>query len=313
MKRLNPTTRFFNDHSPNPPRLALCLNHATLLDLPEWSSWPKAQGADLYAKLREAGFEGIQVGDPELCREFGMFSAAMARVLKPTEADHVVGEIAEAGHTMATLHAGTGLESEEAAADLARAIVAASERHALPVFIETHRATATQDMWRTVQLVRRVPEIRINGDFSHYYTGQEMRYGDFEGKLEFLEPVFSRCGFLHGRIGNTCCMQVDVGDGRSPTSNDPGRIDFVSDFRQIWLHAMRAFLSAAAPGDVLVFAPELLGRNYARKFTQGDGKAVEECDRYHQALVLCQIARETFAQAAASLHASTGKLTNQRA
>ena len=53
-----------------------------------------------------------------------------------------------------------------------------------------------QDMYRTVRAVERNPEIMINGDFSHWYTGQEMPYGDWEQKLAFIQPVFDRVGFL---------------------------------------------------------------------------------------------------------------------
>ena len=41
--------------------------------------------------------------------------------------------------------------------------------------IETHRATICQGMWRTVQFVKRFPELRFNGDFSHWYAGNGLR------------------------------------------------------------------------------------------------------------------------------------------
>lgn len=59
-------------------------------------------------------------------------------------------------------------------AALVDAILAASSRHNLPIFLETHRATITQDIWRTVQITKRFPEVWFNGDFSHYHCGQEM-------------------------------------------------------------------------------------------------------------------------------------------
>jgi hypothetical protein len=40
-------------------------------------------------------------------------------------------------------------------------------RHQLSIYVETHRATATQDVRRTVDLVSRISEVRFNGDFSH--------------------------------------------------------------------------------------------------------------------------------------------------
>jgi hypothetical protein len=60
--------------------------------------------------------------------------------------------------------------------------------------------------------------------------------------------------------------------------------------------AMRGFLDRAGPGDILVFAPELLGGThyYARLFPGPDGEMVEESDRYAQALLYADIARQLF-------------------
>ncbi|MGH9586148.1 MAG: hypothetical protein ACRD3F_04305 [Acidobacteriaceae bacterium] len=89
-----------------------------------------------------------------------------------------------------------------------------------------------------------------------------MVYGGFENNLEFIQPVLSRIAFLHGRIGNPGCMQVDIGDGSA---------------------------------DSFCFAPELLGPgNYYARVFEGS----EESDRWQQSLVLVRIARECFAEAA---------------
>jgi len=123
------------------------------------------------------------------------------------------------------------------------------EKHQFPIFVETHRATMTQDIYRTVKWVERNPEIRFNGDFSHYYTGHEMIYGDFEKKLDFLAPVLERVRFIHGRIGDSCCMQIEVTDLEAT---------HVKHFREFWIRSFVGFLKTARPGDYFCFAPELL-------------------------------------------------------
>jgi hypothetical protein len=62
---------------------------------------------------------------------------------------------------------------------------------------------------------------------------------------------------------------------------------------------MLGFLRNAAPGAVLPFAPELLAGThyYARLFPDAEGVMCEESDRYAQALLLAQVARESFAAA----------------
>ena len=81
---------------------------------------------------------------------------------------------------------------------LIESILEASITCEFPLYVETHRATIFQDMWRTVEFVRQFPEMRFNGDFSHWYTGQEMVYGGFEKKFE-VHPAGARTRALHSR------------------------------------------------------------------------------------------------------------------
>ena len=274
--------------------LRIDLNILTLQDLPDFSVAPRLEGVDLYHAIREAGYEGIQGGDPALCRAAGLRATATGRVDRVGEAHDLALRIRDAGNEILTLHVGTGFETDAEMLALAEDIVRASDRTGFPLYIETHRATITQDMARTLSLVEKLPEIRFNGDFSHWYTGQEMTYGGVEAKLDRLEPIFQRVRFIHGRIGNSGSMQVDVGDGSSE-----GR-PFVDHFRAFWTRSFRGFLANANPGDVIPFTPELLrpAINYARTFKMPDGSRREESDRWQQALVLCQIARECYEAAA---------------
>ncbi len=147
----------------------------------------------------------------------------------------------------------------------------------MPLYIETHRATITQDIWRTVEMTKRHPEIHFNGDFSHWYTGLEMPYGDITAKFDFCEPVFERVRFFHGRIGDPSCMQVDVGDGTGLT--------YVDHFREMWTRSCIGFLRSAKPGDYISFAPELLHPSiyYGRLMPDGKGGFTEYSDRWQQA------------------------------
>jgi hypothetical protein len=69
----------------------------------------------------------------------------------------------------------------------------------------------------------------------------------------------------------------------------------------MWILAMSGFLRNAGPGDVLIFAPELLAGThyYARLFPYSSGNLVEESDRYAEALLYRDLARECFQSALA--------------
>ena len=208
---------------------------------------------------------------------------------EPRDAGALAAEAHEAGLECLTLHLGRGMEDDDQGGRLIEAVLEASGRHGVPLYPETHRATLFQDMWRTVRFAGRFPQLRFNGDFSHWYTGLEMVYGGFDAKFEFIRPVLDRVRFLHGRIGNPGCMQVAIGEG------DAREHPYIDHFRKLWTAAFAGFLRSARPGESICFTPELLAPEiyYARTF-QGR----EESDRWRQSLVLRRIARECFDAAA---------------
>lgn len=291
---------FLNDGSKEPPQLRIYLNLDTLVDLRADTIWPGLEGLPRLQRLAEDGFEGVQTNEAPISPS-PIPRCGFARIDHPEDAEAVAVTHKDRGDSCVTVHVGTGLEDDRDSFALVEAMIAASERHSIPIFIETHRATITQDLWRTVQIAKKFPEIRFNADFSHYYTGLELVYGDWESKLAFMAPIFERTRFIHGRIGNPGCMQVAVGDdGWAPHQKSDAR-DYVSDFKELWTRAMRGFLQMAGPGDYLIFCPELLSGRifYAREFPNSEGWLWEESDRYQQALLYQKIARRCFQKALA--------------
>ena len=241
----------------------------------------------------DAGYDGVQFVEPlqpglvDEARALGLGVCGSGRVNEPSDAMRLAVEARANGLECLTLHVGWGIEEDSVAHDLIESVLETSNRSGVPLYVETHRATIFQDLWRTVNFVRKYPELRFNGDFSHWYTGSEMVYGDFDRKLEFIQPVIDRVRFVHGRIGSPGCMQVDIGDAEG--SGRP----FVDHFHKLWTAVFLAYLRSPEQ-PYLCFTPELLGPSiyYAREFA---GR--EESDRWEQSLVLRRIARECFAEA----------------
>ncbi len=288
-----------NDGSSEPPKLHIYLNLDNLVDLRPDTIWPGLEGFARMERLAADGFEGVQITDDSPPVPGSPIPhCGLDRINLPEEADAIAARHAERGDLCLTVHAGWGIEDDEEVFRLVESILKASEKNSIPIFIETHRATITQDMWRTVQIVNKFPEVRFNGDFSHYYCGQEMVYGGLDMKIEFMAPIFDRVAFMHGRIASPGSMQMPVDDTGSRPSAAAGAVDYFADFRKIWTRAMRGFLRHAAPGDILIFAPELLAGThyYARLVPNSNGQIVEESDRYAQALIYKAIARDCFVQ-----------------
>jgi hypothetical protein len=298
---------FFNDRSADAPKLRVYLNLDNLVDLRAGSRGPDRDAPDLDARLAADGFEGVQLtNDAPSPAGFKLAYCGLDRISVPADADPVVAKHRNRGDQCLTVHAGWGIEDDAEMFRLVEAILAASRKHGLPVFIETHRATITQDMWRTVAITKEFPEVRFNGDFSHYYCGQEMVYGGMAMKLAFMAPIFERIGFMHGRIASPGGMQVPIGSLAGTPRMAHGVSDYLLDFREMWTLAMMGFLRGAGPGDVLIFAPELLSGThyYARLFPDAYGQLVEESDRYAEALLYRDLARECFATAARTARAN---------
>jgi hypothetical protein len=286
------------DAAGSTPRLAVYLNLGNLVDLPEDSVGPRGDNQAVLEAVRAAGFEGVQGGDADAANAAGMPYAGGGRIDRPGDALPLAQREQDQGASAITVHVGSGLEDDEQIDALIDDVLAAEAATGLPVLVETHRATVTQDPWRTVQLVRRRPEVRFNFDFSHWYTGLEWPYGDMDAKQRFIAPVLERVRFMHGRIGNPSHMQVDIGATLAEALQRP----FVQHFEKIWTAAMVSFCRTASPGQTLIFAPELLppAGYYARQFPGPDGQLREETDRWTQALLLGELARHCFAQAQAA-------------
>ena len=113
----------------------------------------------------EAGYEGVQFIEPlpaklvEDARAMGLRVCGSGRVNLPEDAERLAAQARHHGLECLTLHVGWGNEEDDEALRLIEAVLHASIRHDIPLYVETHRATIFQDTWRSVNFVRRFPEL----------------------------------------------------------------------------------------------------------------------------------------------------------
>jgi hypothetical protein len=299
-----------NDGSAAPPRLRRDINIGTLLGLPRASRGRRPTLAEQLALLKADGYTAVQSwADAEAVLAAGLRATGMGRVMQPHEVDAIARDHKALGLDATTLHVGDSFETDAQIGALVGAVLEASARHGHPLYIETHRATVTQDMRRTLDMVERWPDLRFNADLSHWYTGHELTYGgEFLSRVARLQPVFDRVRFMHARIGNVGAIQTGL--------NDPG--SYLDHHRLLWQRCFEGFLRGARPGDYLSFNPELLpmkigeGReamwlHYAqpRPELAGDAYGGEPSDRYADAERLWEIACACFAKAQEELTGDT--------
>ncbi len=297
-----------NDGSEATPYLRKDMNIATMLDLPRDSGAPALNFLDkgpVMDFLKAHGYQGIQSFTPDVARAAGFGATGMASFKSVDDPiDKTIADHKALGLECTTVHAGTGFETDDEMNRYAELLLSAAAKHDYPVYIETHRATMTQDIKRTVDLVERFPELRFNADLSHWYTGHELNATNFDRAFAYMEPVLERVRFFHGRIGNSGSLQVDF------RADD--QVEFIDHFKRLWTRCFEGFLSEAKPGDYLPFAPELLpptfsffnpplNVNYARQVRQADGSFKEEGNRWQQAELYYELASGWFEEARAQL------------
>jgi hypothetical protein len=284
-------------------RLRLVLNTWTICNLPEFSVFPADMSAtDSVGFFKDAGYEGLQLeaDDPLVSAGLaaGMHVSATGRVVRADDAVRLCQSHRDMGFSLTTLHVGTGFESQADGLRLMEAVLEASAQTGYPLLVETHRATLTQDPRRTLDFLDTFPELYLNADFSHWYAGCEMPYGDFDYKVKALQTVFDRTRYMHGRMADSSCIQVPV-SGRDATNS--------RHFSEMWSRSFSGFLQNTGKLERISFAPELLPNwavlqgqhveiNYAR-MRQGSDGPVEETDRWTEALLLCEMAKAAFQRA----------------
>ena len=288
-----PNTRDTDDGA---PRLLAGISFLTPSELPDWSRGPHGDITDIYAAVRQAGYESIQTLKPEAALAAGLVPTGIARIFDDIDQMRdVARHWRDAGCDCTTVQLGTGFESDDDMARLAEALLDIAEVEKHPLYLETHRATMTQDIKRTLDLVSRFPELRFNGDFGHWYIGHELPYGDMEMKFERMRPIFERTRFLHLRVSSGAFGQL--------MASDPVEAQHLGFYRRMWTEAFRGFLVAARPGDYFAAHPELLPprTGYPAMIAGADGVPREACDRWTEAAFLIEVARECFENAQRSL------------
>lgn len=291
-----------NDGTDAQPYLRKDINLGTILNLPHGSTGFRMHLHEQLALLKTDGYIGAQSWSQyNETIAAGLRATGMARITVAQQSEGIARDHKAQGLDATTIHLGTSFESDAEMDALVASVLEASARHSYPFYIETHRATLTQDIRRTVDMVERFPDVRFNVDLSHYYTGHELTYGgEFYERMDRLTPVFERARFMHGRISNAGCIQAPV--------NDEGV--YVDHFRTMWQRCFEGFLGGATPGDYFSFNAEILPMrvgsgehtqwlHYAqqRPSQAGDPLAGEPTDRLLEATALWEIASEVFSAA----------------
>ena len=284
---------YASDGGDRPPRLEI---FQAIWAMQDWPSPGRPWGREeRVERMREAGFAGVLPWVADEDTDFAMVeelrrAGLLVGVGFPSHEGKSVRSLAERARALGVSFLNAQVHDAfagdvQAVARLER-LYEECDAAGVPLFIETHRGTVTQDLLRTIAYGRRVPRMRFTLDASHYVVAGEVTQPDLAPRFaEALSEIIRRSGSIHARVSNGEQIQVDVGDGSGA---------LVAAYRAWWSAAYRHWLAEAAPGDFFPFVCELGPAPYAITAPAGTTlpAGAELSDRWAQALVFKRIAEE---------------------
>lgn len=156
----------------------------------------------------------------------------------------------------------------------------------IDLLFETHRDCTLNDLYYTIQLMDRLPDLRLCADLSHYVVDREMRLPLTERDAGFMSRVLAASECFQGRVASREQVQVPL--------DFPQHQEWVAQFRAWWLEGMSAWRARSDADAELVFLCELGPPPYA--ITDRDQR--ELSDRWAEALTIKAWVQELWARCA---------------
>jgi hypothetical protein len=211
-----------NDGSSDPPKLWIAINVWGLEGLPAGHTSGRSRRSSGGSRRREGSTWSIDIPPPipgsegavaeivGLAKKHG-FRVGMATSIDRLEQLDVAIPGEKAGTPYVDVMTGPYTMPEDDAIRLIRAISdrfrAREDRPGPP----DPPRLVTQDLLRTVEYTKAVPELRFDLDLSHYFVAGEIG-GDLTAEaLRAFDTIMARAVMLDGRVSNGEQVQIDIG------------------------------------------------------------------------------------------------------
>lgn len=253
---------------------------------PDGFEWSLDQKLDM---IRAAGFDGagVRFFDRAYAREvthklrgWGLTWQAQCYPRTVDDLKPILDHVAEFGADHVNLQADVRPHTVAECVPLIEGWRALAEDAGVSLHFETHRDRMTTDLYFTLRLLDRFPDLRLTGDLSHYVVGREFAWPISDENHRLMHRIIDNCWGFHGRVASREQIQVQI--------SFPHQRDWLELFLDWWEHGFRRWRRRAPPDAVLTFLCELGPKEYA--MTGRDG--YELSDRWEEAQMLMRLVRE---------------------
>lgn len=150
------------------------------------------------------------------------------------------------------------------------------------LLFETHRDCTLNDLHYTLQLLDRIPDLRLCADLSHYVIDREMRLPLGTVDAVQMSRILAHSDCFQGRVASREQIQVQL--------DFPQHQAWVAQFRSWWREGIAGWRARSAEDATLVFLCELGPPPYAIT----DARQRELSDRWAEALTIRDWVRQAW-------------------
>lgn len=257
---------------------------------PDGAEWSLETKLDM---IHGAGFDGagVRFFDRDYVREvtarlreWGLSWQAQCYPKTVQELEPILRHVAEFGADHVNLQADVRPHTVAECVPLIEGWLDMGRKAGIPVHMETHRDRMTTDLFFTLRLLDRFPDLRLTGDLSHYVVGREFAWPISQENHRLMHRIIDNCWGFHGRVASREQIQVQI--------SFPHQKDWLDLFMGWWEYGFRSWRRRAPKDAVLTFLCELGPREYA--MTGADG--YELSDRWEEAQLMMRLVRDLWAR-----------------
>lgn len=239
--------------------------------------------------IAEAGFDGISAHYTKRSNVVGLNEAIRGRGLKiegvcfPRSVEDLrlpLELAAEFPVTHINLQPDVRLRRVEDCLPLLDGWMRLAQDAGIPVFIETHRDRMTTDLYFTLDLLDRRPDLPLLADLSHFLVAREFAFPVTKEDDASIRRILANAHAFHGRVASREQVQIEI--------SFPHHRPWVDLFLGWWEYGFRAWRARASDDAKLVFTCELGPKPYA--ITGRDGN--DTTDRWAEALMLRKLVHD---------------------